>query len=102
MVQQFRAQLIDAGLGHQVWNTQTQNIIEAKEAGRTYTVDATIYNPDRIRRDLDNQITSLLDGLVRAGALPDDCASLVTSIKATFGGIDKDNPRADVIISANE
>ncbi len=101
MIQQFRGQLIDKGFGDLVWNSQTANILDAKESGRTYSVEAIIYNPDRIRRDLDNQITSLLDGLVRAGALPDDCSSIVTKISAEFGGVDREDPRAEITVESN-
>lgn len=98
MIKQFRSQMPLIGLEHQIYMTQTERILACKDHARTYTIEATIWNPNNIRRDLDNQITSLLDGMVQAGVLPDDCATIVTSIKATYGGVDRINPRAEIHI----
>lgn len=94
MVEQFQLQMPPEMLGM----NQTERILKAKKEGKTYEVMVTIFNPNKIRRDLDNQLTSVLDGLVRAGALPDDCASLLTSIHAKFGGVDRQYPRAEIEI----
>lgn len=59
-------------------------------------VSTTIYQPDRRRRDLDNQATSLLDGLVDAAILLDDKNSIVTEIRVKNGGVDKADPRAEI------
>lgn len=59
-------------------------------------VSITIYQPDRRRRDLDNQATSLLDGLVDAAILLDDKNSIVTEIRVKNGGVDKADPRAEI------
>lgn len=59
-------------------------------------VSITIYQPDRRRRDLDNQATSLLDGLVDAAILLDDKNSIVTEIHVKNGGVDKSDPRAEI------
>ena len=94
MIEQFSLQL-PLEMRNQ---NQVERILEAKQTGKKYEVEVVIYNPNNIRRDLDNQLTSILDGLVRAGALPDDCASLLTSIHAKFGGIDRIDPRAEIEI----
>lgn len=99
MIQQFHSQMPLIGLEHQIYMTQTERILACKDHARTYTIEATIWNPNNIRRDLDNQITSLLDGMVQAGVLPDDCSTIVTSIRATFGGVDRINPRAEIHIT---
>lgn len=99
MVRQFHSQMPLNGLEPEIYMTQTERILACKDHARTYQVEATIWNPNNIRRDLDNQITSLLDGMVQAGVLPDDCSTIVTSIKATFGGVDRINPRAEIHIT---
>ena len=99
MVRQFHSQMPLNGLEPEIYMTQTERILACKDHARTYTIEATIWNPNNIRRDLDNQITSLLDGMVQAGVLPDDCSTIVTSIKATFGGVDRINPRAEIHIT---
>lgn len=103
MVRQFHSQMPLNGLEPEIYMTQTERILIAKDHARTYQVEATIWNPNNIRRDLDNQITSLLDGLVQAGVLPDDCSTIVTSITANYGGVDRINPRAEIhIMEASE
>lgn len=57
-----------------------------------------IYEPDRTRRDLDNQATSVLDALVRSGCIEDDSIKYVTELKVRLAGIDKHDPRAVVLI----
>lgn len=98
MIAQFHSQMPIAGLAAEMYMTQTERILAARDHARTYQVEATIWNLNNIRRDLDNQITSLLDGLVQAGVLPDDCSTIVTSISANYGGIDRINPRAEIHI----
>ena len=98
MVAQFHAQMPLQGLAAEIYMTQTERILACKEHARTYHLDVKIWNPNNIRRDLDNQITSLLDGLVSAGALPDDCASIVTKMTVEYMGIDRIKPRAEIHI----
>lgn len=63
------------------------------------SIAVTIYEPDAHRRDLDNQLTSILDALVRAGVIVDDSNANVYGVSARFGGIDRENPRAEIIIT---
>lgn len=72
---------------------------EATQTGTHYEIEATIYQPNGIRRDLDNQITSILDALTKSGAILDDCRKFVKKIAVSDGGIDKENPRAEIIIT---
>lgn len=98
MIKQFRSQMPLIGLEPERYMTQTERILVCKDHARTYTIEATFYNPNQIRRDLDNQITSVLDGLVAAGVLPDDCSTIVKSITARYGGVDRIDPRAEIHI----
>ncbi len=63
------------------------------------SVAVTIYEPDAHRRDLDNQLTSILDALVRAGVITDDSNANVYGVSVRYGGIDRENPRADIVIT---
>lgn len=57
---------------------------------------AIFYNKDKIRKDLDNQITTVLDALVKAKILKGDDVRYVAELHVEYGGVDKDNPRAEV------
>ena len=70
--------------------------------GELVEVDIKIWESDRTRRDLDNQVTSILDGLVKGGILEDDSIRTVGRIKAEVAGFDKNNPRAEIVIKRKE
>ena len=55
-----------------------------------------VYQPDKRRRDLDNQATSILDGMVAAGILADDNNEVVTELHIKNGGIDREDPRVEI------
>ena len=76
---------------------------EPKEyAGRKFILNVSIWQKDRVRRDLDNQLTAILDGLVAGRVLPDDSNKFVTSLAVVDRGVDKENPRAEIAISEIE
>jgi Holliday junction resolvase RusA-like endonuclease len=71
----------------------------AKKLPRYKKVDISIvwYEPNA-RRDLDNIMSGqkfIMDGLVKAGAIPDDSQKYVKSVTHKFG-IDRVNPRIEV------
>ena len=65
-------------------------------------VEIDIWQPDRRRRDLDNQATSILDALVRAGIIQDDSTKIVHELEVKLAGIDKTDPRAVIRINRVE
>ena len=68
----------------------------------TYEVSIFIRTKDRTRRDLDNQATSILDALVAAKIIPDDSMKYVISLQVEFMGVDKNDPRAEVVVRKEE
>lgn len=101
MRRQFAEQLLeidDALLKKRVYQNRAIALTQAKEAHETYTIDFTIYSPNNIRRDLDNQVTSILDALVKAGAIVDDSFQFLKGFTVRFGGIDKVRPRAEIAL----
>lgn len=67
-------------------------------AGSPATVKAVFYVDSHRRRDLDNMLASVLDVLVEAGKIEDDNCFECKKIEAEFGGVDCDNPRAEIFI----
>lgn len=65
----------------------------------TYSVRVQIYQKNKQRRDLDNQVTSILDALVRARILPDDDFTHLQHIEVDFVGLDKNDPRAIIEVT---
>ena len=62
------------------------------------SVVLVMYNKDRIRRDLDNQTSSILDAMRHAGVVADDDWKHIDCLTIQFGGIDKLNPRCEIYI----
>lgn len=73
-----------------------------KPVGEAVNVKALFYMPDRRRVDLVNLQEALLDVLVKAGILEDDCAKTVASMDGSRVLYDKQDPRTVVVISAME
>lgn len=88
MAKEFQAQMAETK-----WEADTNTI---------YKVTIYIWAKDRTRRDLDNQATSILDALVAAGVIPDDSMKYVISLQVEFMGVDKNDPRARVIVNKEE
>ena len=60
------------------------------------------YHKDLRKRDLDNELSTIQDVLVKAGLLLSDDCFTVEETHAIFGGIDKNNPRVIIIIEEIE
>nr|DAK70211.1 MAG TPA: Endodeoxyribonuclease RusA [Caudoviricetes sp.] len=65
-------------------------------------IELTFYNSDNRRHDLDNMISSVLDLLVDAEFIDDDCCRIVNKVVAIFGGVDRQTPRVEVEINSVE
>ena len=63
-----------------------------------YYVEIYITEPDKRRRDLDNQATAILDALVLAGVLPDDDNRHLQHLYIELKGYDKSDPHAYILV----
>ena len=61
-------------------------------------VAITIFAPNKVKGDLSNKAESIMDLLVDNGVIEDDNWFEVPELCLTFGGVDKGNPRAEVVI----
>lgn len=68
--------------------------------GKPLKVCIYIWEKDRTPRDLDNQATSILDALVKAGVIINDSVKIVQELNVRMMGIDKFDPHAVVEIKA--
>lgn len=68
--------------------------------GRRIEVIVEVWNKDERKHDLDNQVSTILDALVKAEVLPDDSQKSVQKITAEYKGVDRDDPRAWVTVIA--
>lgn len=91
MAWEFRDQARKEG-----WPALSQN--DKELATHQYNINIEVWQKDLRRRDLDNQATAILDGLVAAGVLPDDCCEMVPKLAIEYKGVDRENPRANIKI----
>jgi Holliday junction resolvase RusA-like endonuclease len=84
--------------GQVLAKSKEQRILAARKDRETYTVEITMYEPNRIRRDLDNQASTIMDALTRAGAIADDCWQFVKKMSVEAGGVSP-TPGADIKIT---
>lgn len=58
--------------------------------GKVKSLDVTIYAPNKRKFDLDNKLSSLLDGLTKSGFLDDDNYEHIGEISIRFGWVEKE------------
>lgn len=97
MESQFRAQATEA---HWIFYYINHDNHKKREKAypEKFAIEIIIYDQDKRRLNLRGRQIAILDGLVRAQVIPDDSPEWLTSVKTTFGGIDKTNPRAEILI----
>ena len=87
---------------HDTLKDQTERMLEARKYGYEFSIDFKIWAGNDIRRDLDNQVSTLLDAIVKAGALPDDSTKFLKKISVEHCGLDRIHPRVEILIKRME
>ncbi len=66
---------------------------------RAGTAEIVFWMPDARRTDLTNKAESIMDLLVDVGVIPDDCWKVIGKIVLKCRGIDRTNPRAEILLT---
>lgn len=61
-------------------------------------INVLIYYGTKHRHDLDNALGSIMDVLVDAQVIVDDDVEHISQITIQHGGLDKENPRAEIYL----
>lgn len=87
---------------HVAWHKDASMQLIAQRAkkipGEYHKVEIKLFAPDRRKGDLTNKAESIMDLLVDNGIIEDDNWFVVGGLHLFFGGVDKENPRAEIII----
>ena len=84
-----------------VWKVATAYDIPAGSVIHgSVEVEITLWNKDARKRDIDNMATSILDLLKNNGVIDDDNCFIVKKLIVIFGGVDREQPRAEINIKS--
>ena len=90
----------------QQYKQEVEEVISTLPNMNKISMTYYIYYPNNRVIDLDNigsiSAKFFQDALVSYGKIIDDSYKFITDIKFEFGGVDKDNPRVDVLIKEIE
>lgn len=84
----------------QQWTENVQNsLVGLPKISGAIKMEVVIYNPDYRKRDLDNQLCTIND-TIKGILIDEDDGKTLQDIHIKWGGIDKENPRAEISISS--
>ena len=84
----------------QKWSNDVQkSLIGLPKILGPVKIEVVIYNPDLRKRDLDNQLCTIND-IIKDILIEEDDGKVLQDIHIRWGGVDKENPRAEIIISS--
>lgn len=82
------------------YDMQINNLRPMDFQDKRIEVSVEVWNKDKRKHDLDNQVSTILDALVKAEVLPDDSQDTVQKITAEYMGVDKEDPHVYITIIA--
>lgn len=80
------------------WRREASFYIPKKHIDGPMKITFAFTHKDRRRKDLDNQVSSLLDLFTVCGLIDDDSCMIVKEIRAIFVGTDRENYGVDIDI----
>lgn len=91
---------------HQEWHEYAMWQLRQFSKNRTpiyniASIQITFYPSHKRKSDLSNKAESVMDLLVDAGVIEDDNWFEVPALLLGFGGVDKENPRCEIVINNN-
>ena len=84
------------------WQREASNQLVGKvpmEPIKKCSIEMLFFAPDKRKTDLTNKAESIMDLLVENAVIEDDNYEIVPYINLNFGGIDRENPRMEVLIT---
>ena len=95
--------LIIPSKNHKIWHTGAMSQLSGKRPveGQISRLEAVFYPSTKRKSDLSNKFESVADLLVDAGIIEDDNWWVMPEVNLKFGGVDRENPRAEITIISN-
>lgn len=78
-----------------MWELKSQDNSKVENISK---IEITFYAPDKRKADKTNKAESVMDLLVDAGIIEDDNWFVFSELVLKFGGVDREFPRAEVVI----
>ncbi len=94
-----RPMLISSKKHKEWWEDQMWELKKYYRVEDVESIEITFYAPDKRKADKTNKAESIMDLLVDSDIIEDDNWYVFNTLILKFGGVDKENPRAEIIIN---
>lgn len=80
------------------WEINSKFFLPDTQVDNVKKIIIIIYAPNKKKADLTNKVESIMDLMVRGQIIKDDNWFIIPKLQLIFGGVDKNNPRAEITI----